>query len=80
MTYDPKYFTGDIIASINAGKCTTEELIERFDNHTNGILQQLVYGKITELVNKGLLAEDRKGVLRCTAAGRDYIATHGYLA
>lgn len=80
MTYRPPSFTGDIIASINAGKCTTEELIKRFDNHTNSVLQQRVYGKVTELVSKGQLQEDRNGVLRCTAAGLEYIAARGYLA
>lgn len=80
MTFNTKYFTGDIIASINAGNCTVEELIKRFDNHTNVILQQLVYKKVTELINKGMIAESRKGVLKCTKPGRDYIATLGYLS
>jgi len=80
MTYDPHYFTGDIIASINAGICTEEELLGRFDNPDNSILQRLVFGKVNELVGAGLLRRNRRGVLSCTMAGRRYIAERGYLS
>ena len=78
MIYDPKYVTGDIIASINGSCCTADELITRFDNHDNGILQSVILETVNRNVKRGLLSESKKGVLRCTAAGRKYIKEHGY--
>ena len=78
MIYDPKYITGDIVASVNGCCCTADELIMRFDNHENGLMQSAILGTVVKLVKRGLLSESKKGVLRCTAAGRKYIKEHGY--
>lgn len=78
MIYDPKYVTGDIIASIESSCCTADELITRFNNHENGILQSVIFDTVVRLVKRGLLSESKKGMLRCTAAGRNYIKEHGY--
>lgn len=80
MKYNTEFINGDIIASINAGNCTGKELLKRFDNYENTLLQWIVFRKIDELVGKGMLKEDKNGTLRCTRKGKKYIVERGYLA
>lgn len=80
MKYNTETINGDIIASINARSCTEEELLKRFDNYENAELQCVVFRKIVELVDKGMLKEDKNGTLCCTRKGKKYIGERGYFA
>lgn len=78
ITYNPKTINGDVVASLQASCTTFDELCKRFENGTNGLLQNALFGVVNRLVRKHLLREDKKGVLHCTNQGLHYIREKGY--
>lgn len=77
MVFDPKYVRYDIIASLTTVPCSYEELLKRFDNHTNGYLDMALQSVLTALQKEGKIRQNKKGIYKSTAAGRKYVDDTG---
>lgn len=78
MVFDPKFVVSDIIASVDAVPCDYDELLRRFDNNTNYLLQLSLQKELDHLVKAGFIRKTKKGIIKSTASGRKYIRARGY--
>ena len=79
MIYDPKTIIGDVIASLYGQAANEKELLQRFDNHDNGMLHSALLGTLNTLEHRGLIRRFKSGNIVATTTGIQYIKKHGYL-
>lgn len=64
MVFDPHTVRYDIIASLYSLPCTYKELLERFENHTNGFLDMALMRSVNSLEREGKILQTKKGIYK----------------